>query len=67
MVSRGALGATHPVTSGLACTRCEIGANACGVVGGNEAVSSLLAHELGEEPRPSGRVPQLDARHLSDP
>lgn len=30
---------------------CEIGANACGVVGGNEAVSSLLAHELGEEPR----------------
>lgn len=30
---------------------CEIGANERGVVGGNEAVSSLLAHELGTEPR----------------
>ena len=30
---------------------CEIGANEAGVVGGNEAVCSLLAHELGTEPR----------------
>lgn len=30
---------------------CEIGANSEGVVGGNEAVSSLLSHELGDEPR----------------
>lgn len=29
----------------------EIGANECGVVGGNEAVTSLLAEELGDEPR----------------
>jgi secernin len=30
---------------------CEMGANECGVVGGNEAVHSLLARELGTEPR----------------
>jgi len=30
---------------------CEMGANELGVVGGNEAVSSLLAEEIGTEPR----------------
>lgn len=30
---------------------CEMGANESGVVGGNEAVHSLLSHELGDAPR----------------
>ena len=30
---------------------CEMGANECGVVGGNEAVSSLLSGDLGRTPR----------------
>lgn len=30
---------------------CEMGANEHGVVGGNEAVTTLLAAELGDEPR----------------